>query len=266
MYIRTLPSMYLGEPPKDPPKAQPALQTTFDSKVITFKDASNKCHSTKCALFVPSSLRDQLKMDVLFFFHGLDTCKPKYLADPQNIINSFKLADQINNAGRKAALVVPLVRFNAGDRGFIRAVWSAAQLNSLVEEVLDEIKKSSIVRPTLDRLILAGHSAGYEILVPLAEQFLCHQAETKNGALAKLSRVIAFDIPHHSTHVDALVNWARIVPSVQFTLVFANDGGKPPTIWKAWRDKYKTVKLPTNLTEQNPPHGHCQLPPNHLTL
>jgi hypothetical protein len=268
MYMRTLPTICLAEPPKDPPKGQPALQTTFVSNVITFKDAKNNCQSTKCALFVPGSLRDQPKLDVLVFFHGLDTCSPKYQSDPQRIINNFKLADQVNNASRKAALVVPLVMFNSGDRnsGFIRAAWSAAYLNSLVEEALIEIGNRSRVRPTLDRLILAGHSAGYEILIPLAEQFACGQPETKKGALAKLAKVIAFDIPHASRHVDALVDWARILPSVQFTLVFANDGGTPPTVWKTWRANNRTVKLPTNLTDQKPAHGHCQLPPNHLTL
>jgi hypothetical protein len=268
MYIRTLPTIYLGEPPKEPPKAQPALQTTFASKVITFKDAKATCQSTNCALFVPSSLRDQPKLDVLVFFHGLDTCSPKYKSDPQNVINNFKLADQVNKAARKAALVVPLVKFTSSDRdlGFIRSAWSAAYLNSLVEEVLDQIGKSSRVRPSLDRLILAGHSAGFEILIPLAEQFVCGQPETKKGALAKLGRVIAFDIPHISRHVDALVDWARAVPSVQFTLVFANDGGTPPTVWNAWRARNRTVKLPSNLIEQKPAHGHCQLPPNHLTF
>src|SRR5262245_8896767 len=93
MYL-TVPGMRLGDPPKTPPKTPP-IQKSFVSKAITYKDAAQNCQSAKCALFIPAALIGQPKMDVAFFFHGLDTCSPSYNADPENIIKNFKLSDQI---------------------------------------------------------------------------------------------------------------------------------------------------------------------------
>jgi hypothetical protein len=101
-------------------------------------------------------LRNQPKIDVLVFFHGLDTCKLKHNFDPTLVVKNFRLDDQVENAARKAALAAPIVIWNKEDRssGIIRAAWSAAYLSALVEEVLDQIGKSSRVRPGLRRLIL----------------------------------------------------------------------------------------------------------------
>jgi hypothetical protein len=179
----------------------------------------------------------------------------------------FRLIEQVDNATRQTALVVPLVPFTVADRnfGFIRAAWSAACLNSFVEETLDEIGRSSRARPSLDRLIIAGHSAAFEILTPLAEQFDCGAKETTRGAMSRLSKVLALDIPHSERQAKALEDWARKRPFVEFILVFAKLG-TPPAVWKWWRTKMKNVPLPKNVQVINTKDGHCKLPENYLGL
>lgn len=263
MYIRTLDGWGVGlGQPKPPPKSPPlALQKSFTSNVVVYKDSAGTCRSTNSAISVPSALRDLPKIDLFVFFHGLDTCDPNYFSDPQLVVNNFRLADQVDKAARKAALVVPLVVFLNADRqaGVIRSAWSAAYINAFVEEALDEIGKSSRVRPDLDHLIIGGHSAGFEILVPLAEQFDCGTAETKKGALSKLSKVLAMDIPHVGRHAQALVDWANSRSAVQFLLVFAQSG-TPPSVWNDWRTKTAKVPLPNNMTVLNMKNEHCELP------
>ena len=269
MYVHTYDGREIGlgepQPPKTPPPPPP-LQKTFISNIIAYKDAKEKCQSTNCAIYVPSVLRDQAKVDLVVFFHGLDTCSPTYDADPQKVVKNFRLDYQVENATRKAALVVPLVLWNSPDRnqGFIRSAWSAAYLNAFVEEVLDEIGKSSKVRPSLDHLIIVGHSAGYDIMVPLAEQFDCNVAETKKGALQKLSKVIAMDIPHADRHCKALEDWARSRPALKVFLVFSK-AGTPPDVWTAWRKKNAKVPLPSNIQQWNMLNDkHCVLPWKYL--
>ena len=269
MYVRTPQDVRLGLgfPPPLPKEHQVALRQGFNSAVVTYKNAEQKCHATRCAIYVPSALRHQPKIDLVVFFHGLDTCPMKYGSDPWRVVQMFRMIEQIDNAARKAALVVPLVPFNNPDRdfGFIRAAWSAACLNSFVEETLDEIGRSSRVRPSLDRLIIAGHSAGFEILTPLAEQFDCGAAETNRRAMSRLSKVLALDIPHNERQAKALEDWARSRRFVEFILVFAKFG-TPPTVWKARRTKMANVPLPKNLQVLNTNDGHCKLPENYLGL
>ena len=170
MYARTReePELGLGFPPF-PKSEQPALRKNFTSSVITYKDSGDQCRSTNGSIYVPSALRNQPQIDVLVFFHGLlHVCDSAHNFDPGRVIKKFRLDDQVDQASRQAALAVPIVFWNATDRhsGILRAAWSAAYLNAFVEEVLDQIGKSSRIRPKLERLILAGHSAAYGIPLP----------------------------------------------------------------------------------------------------
>jgi hypothetical protein len=257
----------LGFPPPLPSERQLALRTKFTSSVITYKNSAANCIATNCAIYVPSELRNQPKIDLLLFFHGLDTCTPHYNLDPNLVIKNFQLIEQLNKSSRKVALAVPMVPFIKADRdgGFIRTGWSAAYLNSFVEEILQEIGKFSRVRPSVDKLILSGHSAGYDILIPLAEQFDCGNAETRKGALAKLSKVLALDIPHGPRAAKALVDWARSRRFVQFSLVFA-EKGDPPTAWQAWRKANPNVSLPANMQVTNTKDQHCELPAKYINM
>ena len=271
MYIRTLDGLGIGLGEPAPAKVQqPAIRKKFTSDVVAYKDSTGKCQSTNCGIYVPSALRNPKEIDLLVFFHGLlDVCDSKHQFDPDNVIKKFRLDVQVDSDPR-LALAVPIVLWNSQDRrsGIIRSAWSAAYLNGFAEEVLGQIGKSYGVRPQLGRLILAGHSAAYDILTPLADQFECGVAETKKGALGKLDRVLAMDTTYHTQDAKALEQWARAIPSAKFTLVFSKSDPSP-SIWRDWENKRRKVtgqdKRPSNLAVfQHPQFRHCGLPGSFL--
>ncbi|HXH14311.1 MAG TPA: hypothetical protein VNP04_31685 [Alphaproteobacteria bacterium] len=233
MYVRTLERLELGlGQPSPPPQA---LSLMFRSKFIpAYKDQSGRSQSTDCAVYVPSRLRNKKEIDLLVFFHGDDSCPPQHNFNPYKVVKNFRLDEQVEKGQRGVVLAVPVVHWKVGTSNNIRGVWSAARLNAFVEEVLDQIGTCG-VRPSLNRLILAGHSHAHAILTPLANEFDAGVADTTKGGLAKLAEVWDMDTTFRS-HALALVKWARQLegvkhPPVRFTVVLAK-GAIPPTFGK----------------------------------
>lgn len=288
MYIRIQesPGLGFGQPPGT--QSGPLRVPTFTSTAIRYKDndSDDNLRATKCSVYLPSALRNEPKIDLMVFFHGWDTCSPKHKFDPERVIQNFKLDDQVENAQRKVALAVPSIFWkdyrkdqngkqigsnpNGSDLMNIRVAWSAAYLNDFVEEVLDKIGLAkggkSGDRPLLGNLILAGHSFAYNILTPLADQFLLDVRATKNGALKQLNTVLAMDTTYGERHAKALENWARsLIGQAEFTLVLNNGStGTPPAAWKSWRKRMDTKKvaIPQNLKVEEKKgrlDGHCDI-------
>lgn len=177
------------------------------------------------------------------------------------MVKTFRLDEQVDQGQRKVALAVPVVYWEKTPPKNIQNAWSAANLNKFVEEVLDQIGTCG-VRPSLRRLILAGHSHSHAILTPLANEFDTGVASTTKGALAKLTDVWAMDTIY-GTHALALLKWARKFESVKnntvrFTVVLAKEG-VPPKNWKSTIED-RRVKLPKNLTACKTNGKHCGLP------
>ena len=249
---------------------QPLIQKKFTSSAVAYRDTKGKCQSTNYSIYVPSAVRDPNEIDLLVFFHGLlDVCDSAHNFNPDNVMSNFKLNLQVDD-DPQLALAVPIIMWNTEDRnsGIIQGAWSAAYLNGFVEEVFNQIGKLYGVRPQLRRLILAGHSAAYDILTPLAEQFDCGVAETKNGALAKLERVLAMDTTYRLRDAIALEKWARNLANVKFRLLLSK---RDPSvlIWQSWEKMRKKLtaqeKRPNNLQVfHHVGLGHCNLPSQFL--
>jgi hypothetical protein len=271
MYVRTSNDLGLGWGIAMPTKwPQSAVRSQFTSKVVVYTDSDGKVQSTKYAIYVPPAWRDPQQLDLLVFFHGLlHVCDQYHKNDPDRLIKKFRLDVQVNSDSQ-LALVAPIILWNNRDRstGTIAAAWSAANLNAFVEEVFDQIGKASNVRPKLGRLILVGHSAAYEIMTPLAEQFIAGAAGTTKGALAKLERVVAMDTTYRTKDAEALEQWARSFGRVVFNLVQSNSDSSVP-VWQNW-DRTRKNKtgfgVPKNLRIFHEVRfGHCDLPSNFLT-
>jgi hypothetical protein len=260
MYVQTLERLGFGLD-QPPPPAKP-LSLMFRSKFIpAYKDQHGNSQSTDCSVYVPSRLRNRKEINLLVFFHGDDSCPPQHNFNPYKVVKSFRLDEQVEKGQREVVLAVPVVYWKVRTSDNIRGVWSAARLNAFVEEVLDQIGSCG-VRPSLNRLILAGHSHAHAILTPLANEFDKDVAETTKGALAKLAEVWDMDTTFRS-HALALVKWARKLETVKnkpvrFTVVLAKEGD-PPKIWKDTIEKEK-VKLPQNLRVCKTNETHCSLP------
>ena len=255
--------------PKPSPKE---LRAKFISCTIpAYKDKNGNCRSTEASIYVPIPLRNRPKIDLLVFFHGDDTCSPAHSFDPDKVIKNFELDKQVDQGRRMVALAVPVLHWIRGTGKNIQGIWSAANLNAFVEEVLGKIGSKSRVRPGLGRLILAGHSHAYDIMTPLASEFDKGVSDTTSGALGKLEQVWALDTTYGLGHAKALNKWADKLATAQFMLVLSKKGfdvkkndcnfkkGDPPI--KYWECAMKGVdqtKIKIIVNEVS--EGHCELP------
>ncbi len=270
---------------EDAPKTPPtALSFKFNSKIIRkYKDENGDNRLTNCTVVVPIAARNKKEIDLLVFFHGLDTCDPGHNFDANKVVKIFGLDTQVEDSKGEGAIAAPALYWvklktdgsnqkevdeNKED---IKKAWSAAQLNAFVEEVLDKIGENSSDRPSLRRLILAGHSRAYDLLTPLANEFVSSGADTTKGALAKLAKVLAMDTTYGENHAKILKKWADKLGGVKFLLVLGVPKGyeplkddckykkhDPPI--KYWDCAMQGVKLPANLEVKKVSEEHCQLP------
>jgi hypothetical protein len=227
---------------------------------------------TACSVYVPNAAWRQPAIDLLVFFHGLPVpCEYNFIPDPKNTSKKFGLDAQIDGSGRKLALAVPVVHWIRGTDSNLRK-WTAENLNKFVEEVCDEIGRQSGVKPTLSRLIIAGHSKAYAILTPLAREFHQDAPATKEGALAKLKEVWALDSTYGPLHASALDSWARTLPKSRFIAVLKKGTGTieswnsyyPFSILRDGTVHYKGKKPPTNLKMVPVSEEHCEIPAQYI--
>src|SRR5262249_28721152 len=119
MYVRTLENPGLGFLPELWPGPLPLSIRKFTSSVIKYKDndADDKARPTMCSVFFPSALVGNKVIDLLVFFHGHDSCRPKHDFDPARIVDNFRLGMQVESASpkRKVALAVPSVFWRYDD-------------------------------------------------------------------------------------------------------------------------------------------------------
>ena len=182
-------------------------------------------------------------------WHGLDTCDPGHDFDAKKVVKIFDLESQVEASKGEVALVVPALYWIAGiklkpdksnekefkenqakvveNKANIKKAWSAAQLNAFVEEVLDKIGEKSSNRPNLRHLILAGHSRAYDVLTPLANEFIKGAGDTTKGALKNLEKVLALDTTYGLGHAETLKKWADKLTGVKFLLVLRCKGLRP---------------------------------------
>jgi len=219
---------------------------------------------------VPDAAWKQQTIDLIVFFHGdPGPCSSIFDPNPKNISRKFGLDAQIDDSGRKVAIAVPTVYWIPGQSANVRGVWTAAHLNQFVDEVLAEIGKQSGVRPTLGRLIIAGHSHAFAILTPLACEFGQDAPATKTGASARLGEVWALDSTYGQVHVHALEVWARKIASGRFIAVLSR-GGREKGPLSSWNGYYNTQGycmsgfIPPNLKMCAVNDSHCAIPAKHV--
>ncbi|MGH2396677.1 MAG: hypothetical protein ACRDFW_06750, partial [bacterium] len=212
--------------PALPPPPKWSFRFEIDNKTIPkYKDENGDNKSTNCWIHVPSAAQNKEKIDLLVFFHGHDTCDPGHDFNSKKVVEIFRLNTQVDNSMREVVLVVPAIYWVARKKNKetkeienqkevnentreIKNNWSAATLNTFVDEVLKRIKDNSGTRRDLRKLILAGHSRAYDILTPLANEFNKGVLETTKGNLAQLTEVWALDTTYGESDAQALEKWA----------------------------------------------------------
>jgi len=236
-------------------------------------DAHGKLQSTLSAVWVPNAAWRQTAIDLLVFFHGdpfdddgKPVC-PQFAPDPKNTSKKFELDLQIDRSGRRVALAVPVIHWIRKQSGNVKGTWTAENLNKFVEEVRDEIGKQSGVKPTIARLIIAGHSHAFAILNPLADEFYHGAGASREGALAKLSDVWALDSTYGADGISVrkLDAWARALPEARFIAVLWK-GRAPDRGWDSYLTNLGRLRKrpPPNLKRCRVREVHCTIPTKYI--
>ncbi|WP_457332932.1 D-alanyl-D-alanine carboxypeptidase family protein [Rhizobacter sp. P5_C2] len=181
-------------------------------QVWLFKSAA---YPEPVAVFLPKAALGQSNVDLLFHVHGLLVGASLPPKPPGGFITAtpFRLGALVDDSALPMVLVVPAMNWNAP--GGVTAAgqkhprWSAlaqpARLNALIAEVLADVARVQGLgqAPSLQRLVVSGHSRAYDFLEPL--RALHADAQMNQGALAHLAQVWAFD----STYAGDPAEWKR---------------------------------------------------------
>ena len=184
----------------------------------------------KIGVFCPKVLSSPKTVDVLVFVHGLlDRCPPEPKTTDELIKNKpFELAKHVDASGREIVLVAPFMdwpnlktnglKFEACFRDNMHLLGTPTRLNGVVREVLHQVGSAfGTAAPSIQNLILAGHSKAYAFFDPLA---MAHgDPEMSKGCLAKLSDVWALDTTY-TCPTDLWLCWLASKPNLRMQIFY----------------------------------------------
>jgi hypothetical protein len=107
------------------------------------------------ALFIPRGFRQTEAIDLVVHLHG-------WRNNIDSTLSKYKLPQQLYESGKNAILVVPEGPRNAPD-SFAGRLEDAGGLTRFISDVVDFLfKESRIKTRSVGKIILSGHSGGYE--------------------------------------------------------------------------------------------------------
>jgi hypothetical protein len=126
----------------------------YDGK---FFSAAEHYQDSSVALFIPKGFRPHRKIDFVVHFHGWGN-------NVTNALRQYRLPEQFAAAGRNAILIVPQGPFNASD-SFGGKLEDADGFKRFIAEAIETLRTNGIIeRGEPGRIILSGHSGGYEVI------------------------------------------------------------------------------------------------------
>lgn len=186
-----------------------------------------KALGMKVAVYVTQAARTARQVEMMVFAHGLDLCRPVFKNRPASFITEapFKLGELVEACGRPIVLVVPFLdweRLAANAMAFGKKWHRLARpetFNKVAAEALEMARAitNRAAAPTLQRLILAGHSRAYGFFDALAHEHASLQMRT--GALSRPTHIWALDTTYSAPIPDWRA-WLRSREDLQATVVF----------------------------------------------
>ncbi|MCU1291730.1 MAG: hypothetical protein JWP08_580, partial [Bryobacterales bacterium] len=244
---------------------QPTARTFLKGKISTFRMTALP---VKVAVFCPKAALSAQEVEVLVYAHGLlDVCSP-VKNPPEGLItgSAFQMGQLVDASNRALVVVAPL--FDWSVRGF-HFLGKPANLNTLVAESVQQLSKMIGRTVGMSRLILSGHSRGYDFLEPLARANA--DPQMKQGALAKLSEVWAFDTTY-VCDTAAWLKWLNSKPSLKITVYYRRNtkptnqpagtmraGDALHSVQRQAGGRLKVTQISAETEE-----GHCQVPVQRL--
>jgi hypothetical protein len=175
----------------------------YDSVLYT---AADHYSDNSVLLIVPAGLQVTDSADLVFWFHGwrnnIDTAAVFYA-----------LTDQFARSKRNAVLVLAETAKNSPD-SYGGKLENPAEFKNLVRDVMEELKKNSIIPPQSapGHIVLAGHSGAFRVIARILQ----------NGHMA-VQEVFLFDALY--SEVDKFMAWLGEDNNHHFIHWFTNHGG-----------------------------------------
>jgi len=160
-------------------------------------------------LFLPARFRCTDPVDLVVHFHG-------WRNTAAGALKQFKLAEQLAASGRNAVLVIPQGPRNAPD-SFGGKLEDAGGFARFLTEVLACLPADAGARgspPAPGRIILSGHSGGYQVISAILE---------RGGLSDKIQEVWLFDGLYART--DRFLAWLDAHPAARFVTLYTDNGG-----------------------------------------
>jgi hypothetical protein len=219
------------------------------------------------SVFCPKAALGAGEVEVLVYAHGLlGPCSDRREHRPADFITDppFSFGHIVHNSGRPVVLVVPLLNWArpGGARAFGdgREHWhelaAASNLNGLIAEVQAEVGRvQGLAAPSVQNLIIAGHSRAYDFLEPLAYQRRI--PAMRQGALASLSEVWAFDTTY-AGNVERWTDWLAQNPRLRVHLFYIADSKTADIGREFYRNRGPRL-IVAHASEK-----HCYIPAAHM--
>ena len=130
-----------------------------------FFSAKDHYADSSVAIFIPKGFRETGAIDFVVHFHGWQN-------EITNVLRQYQLAEQFVESGRNAVLVVPQGPRNASD-SFGGKLEDPDGFRRFMEEVAATLREKSALKKkdfALGRIILSGHSGGYQVISSILDR------------------------------------------------------------------------------------------------
>jgi hypothetical protein len=209
-----------------------------------FFSAEKHYSDSTVAMFVPKNFRAGKNIDFVVHFHGWGN-------NVARALERYRLIEQFCASDRNAVLIVPQGPYNASDSfdGKLEDTNGFARFMSEALNVLET--KGNIRKPKLGKIILSGHSGGYEVISSILD---------RGGLNDHIREVWLFDALYGRT--EKFVKWFSNDGRTRFIDLYTEHGGtkEESEQLKADLKKLNTPFIFANEKDTQP----AQLRTNHL--
>jgi len=171
-----------------------------------FFPADKHYQDNSVAIFIPKNFRNTSAIDLVVHFHG-------WRHHLGNVLPEYQLIEQFVASGRNAILIVPQGPYDAPD-SFGGKLEDADGFKRFIEEVLNHLPKEKFSKPPpLGRIILSGHSGGYQVIASIL---------ARGGLTEHVREVWLFDALYSQT--DKFAAWFQNRER-RFIDIYTENGG-----------------------------------------
>ncbi len=188
--------------------------------------ANENYSDSTVAIFIPKGFRETGKIDFVVHFHG-------WKNHVEGVLGQYKLIEQLVESRRNAVLVVPQGPRDAPD-SFGGKLEDADGFKRFMIDVAETLRQKSSLRKkdfTLGRIVLAGHSGGYEVISAIVD---------RGGLTEHVSEIWLFDALYAQT--QRFLAWIDRKQG-RFIDIYTEHGGT----------KSETEKLMSTLKQRGTP-------------